>query len=97
MAIKFYKSSTTGTWTLSDNHKCPTGLFIMRVEGAKVSLFARDGRMAVSGLVSDFVKENGQPYASLSELDAVTSDFFSTSGGSSEAGDTGWAYEYADY
>lgn len=75
-SIKFFKNSTTGNWTLGALHKVPTGLFSMSVSDDGLSVSLINGKSAITGKITDFVKEDGSHYVDLLELDSATSPFF---------------------
>lgn len=74
--IKFFKNSITGNWTLASLHKVPTGLFTMSVSTDQLTVTLWNGHSSISGLVTEFYKEDGTPYANFAELDLATADFF---------------------
>lgn len=76
--IKFYKNITTGLWHV-DNDIVPSGSLRLKiVHDGMINLLTSEGRsyFDLGVLVTNIIKENGDPYESLSDFIAATSEFF---------------------
>lgn len=76
--IKFYKDSVTDLYVLGNRKSVPAGVCILESNesGSYINIIFTNGVPAESGEISDFVKENGDPYSSLSEIFSALKDFF---------------------
>ena len=79
---KYLFKKTTGEWVygVSTNSICPAGIYRLEIESSGHvtvrHIYNRDIADQYGSVVADFLKENGQAYATLSELIAATSGFF---------------------
>lgn len=83
--MKFYKDSTTGKWMLGTREGIPAGTCLYNYDSATeliVIEYASDRTIFARLPYSEFLKENGDAYASKAEFDLATADFFvKTAGG----------------
>lgn len=84
MAAKYYLfQKATGEWVfgINVNSICPGGTYRLDVDASsKIAIRAvngRDSAFMYSSLFSDYMKENGSAYASLSEFITAVKGFFS--------------------
>lgn len=78
---KYLYNKTTGEWVFgqSTNDICPAGIFRMEIKNNKIVIrhnYNRDVAVIYASSATDFLKENGSAYASVSELITATKDFF---------------------
>ena len=83
--MKFYKDSATGKWMLGTREGIPAGTCLYNYDSATELIaieYASDRTIFARLPYSEFLKENGDAYASKAEFDLATADFFvKTAGG----------------
>ena len=86
MTTKFYlfQRATDSVWIFGSSVKsvCPAGSYRIDIVGDNVTIhavFNRDISLNYGATFADYLKENGNPYASIAEFEAATIGFFCAS------------------